>query len=73
MVPAIRFVIDNHIETRMPVVMDGDYILPEMIKPYADRVQSIFLFDDHEQIIAGFEDPAKTALEPENIGIVVEL
>jgi 2-phosphoglycerate kinase len=50
--PSIASVIYNHIETGMPVVMDGDYVLPELIAAYSDRVKSVFLIEsDPEQIV----------------------
>ncbi|MCB0710945.1 MAG: hypothetical protein KDD67_01305 [Ignavibacteriae bacterium] len=53
--PAVRSVIDNHIETQMPVVLDGDYILPELIAEYSDRVKSIFLYEEnHHQIVDNY-------------------
>lgn len=53
--PAIASVIDNHIETKMPVVLDGDYILPELIAQYSDRVKAIFLYeDDEDQIVKNY-------------------
>ncbi len=55
MAPAIASVIDNHIETRMRVVLDGDYILPELIAEYPNRVKAIFLYeDDQDQIMRNY-------------------
>ena len=55
MSPAIATVIDNHIETRMPVVLDGDYILPELIAEYSNRVKAVFLYeDDEDHIVKNF-------------------
>src|SRR5438552_5047964 len=31
MAPAVTAVIANHIETQMPVVLEGDYVLPELV------------------------------------------
>jgi len=45
MTPSIAAVIDNHIETGMPVVMEGDYVLPELIARYAHRVNAVFLIE----------------------------
>ncbi len=53
--PAIEAVINNHIETRAPVILDGDYILPEMAARYSERVKAIFLYEeDHSQITSNF-------------------
>ena len=48
MSPAIASVINNHIETRLPVVLDGDYILPELIARFPDRVKAVFLYEDDQ-------------------------
>jgi 2-phosphoglycerate kinase len=44
--PSIASVIENHIETAMPIVLDGDYVLPEVAAAYPDRVKSVFLIED---------------------------
>ncbi len=50
--PAVAAVIRNHIETRMPIVLEGDYILPECIADFPDRVKSVFLIeDDPDQLV----------------------
>ncbi|MEM7017340.1 MAG: hypothetical protein AAF512_08380 [Pseudomonadota bacterium] len=62
MSPMITAVVNNHIETVMPIVLDGDYILPEIIAPPnnkqlldADRVQAVFLYEpDEQQIVKNF-------------------
>ena len=69
MSPAIASVIENHIDTRMPVILDGDYILPEVIAAYSNRVKAIFLYeDDEDQIVKNFllREPSegRSAKEP---------
>ena len=55
MSPAIAAVIKNHIRTKMPVVIEGDYILPEMIAEFSEDVGALFLTDpDVEQYVANF-------------------
>jgi len=52
MAPSIASVIENHIETGMPVVLEGDYVLPELVSRYSHRVKAVFLIEhDPEQII----------------------
>ncbi len=54
--PALRAVIDNHIETNMPIVLDGDYILPELIAEYKKRVKAVFLYEvDVDQLVKNFQ------------------
>jgi 2-phosphoglycerate kinase len=53
LVPAIAAVIRNHIETRMPVILEGDYILPANVLANGPRTRALFLVeDDHAQIVA---------------------
>jgi 2-phosphoglycerate kinase len=58
--PVIRAVVANHIETRTPIVLEGDYLLPElMVQDEAEepttRLRSVFLYEpDETQIIRNF-------------------
>ena len=53
LVPAIAAVIRNHIETRMPVVLEGDYLLPANVLASGPRTRALFLVeDDQAQIVA---------------------
>ena len=56
MQPAIKAVIANHIETKMPIVLEGDYLLPELLADekveFDDRVKAVFLYEDDEQQLA---------------------
>ncbi len=53
--PAIAAVINNHIRTKMPVVIEGDYILPEMIAEFTEEVKTVYLTDpDVDQYVANF-------------------
>ncbi len=53
--PALRAVIDNHIETGMPIVLDGDYILPELAAEYKERLKAVFLYEeDVDQLVHNF-------------------
>jgi 2-phosphoglycerate kinase len=51
--PSIAAVIENHIRTAIPVVLDGDYVLPELVAAYRDRVKSVFLIEDSPEQIVG--------------------
>ncbi len=62
--PAINAVMENHIETHMPIVLEGDYLIPEMLLSTAtipatgqpgaaertkiERAKGIFLFEPDE-------------------------
>jgi 2-phosphoglycerate kinase len=48
MAPAMRAVIKNHLETNMPVVIEGDYFLPDILSGATDRVKGIFLDEPDE-------------------------
>lgn len=49
--PPISAVIRNHIDTAAPVVLDGDYVLPELVAAYPQRVKSVFLMEEDPQQI----------------------
>jgi len=54
--PAIAAVIENHIETRMPIVLEGDYILPGLVARYAQHVSAVFVIEDEiEQIVKNYQ------------------
>ncbi len=54
--PALKAVIANHIEEQTPIVLEGDYILPELLLEGPDdsawnpeRVRAVFLYESDEQ------------------------
>jgi 2-phosphoglycerate kinase len=56
MVPALEAVITNHIESRAPIVLEGDYILPILALPSSStdnttdsQVRSVFLYEESEE------------------------
>jgi 2-phosphoglycerate kinase len=56
MAQALTLVIANHIETRTPVVLDGDFILPSLAMqnahgevPAEGLVRALFLYEDGEE------------------------
>ena len=63
MSPAITSVINNHIETRMPIILEGDYILPEMIVPYTERVKGVFLYEEDATRLRATSSPASQQQE----------
>ena len=62
MLPALEAVIANHIETQTPIILEGDYILPELIaqknhdiSQEEKRVRAVFLYEpDESQILRNF-------------------
>ena len=53
--PALSAVIDNHLESQAPVILEGDYLLPELMAQngfLSDRVRAVFLYEaDEKQIV----------------------
>ena len=50
--PGIRGVIANHLKERTPVVLEGDYLLPELVPADEPRVRAVFLHEPDEARIA---------------------
>jgi len=69
--PAVEAAIANHLETDTPVVIEGDYVLPEMAtrerfqdQPANGRVRALFVVeDDEDQLIRNFggREPGEAA------------
>ncbi|MFI9117013.1 hypothetical protein [Streptomyces venezuelae] len=52
--PAIEAVVANHVGTDTPVVLEGDYVLPGLVRP-GGPVRAVFLHeDDEEQVTANY-------------------
>ncbi|GAA2377061.1 hypothetical protein GCM10010404_36410 [Nonomuraea africana] len=63
LVPAVRAVVANHLETRTPVVIEGDYLLPSLAAEL-DGVRAAVLYEgDEEQIVENYRlrEPAAGA------------
>jgi 2-phosphoglycerate kinase len=55
MMPALRAVIENHIEFRQPFVLEGGFILPALAAEYGEQVRGIFIYEsDESQILANY-------------------
>ncbi len=62
MIPALKAVIANHSEEQTPIVLEGDYVLPELLLKERDgsawnpdRVRAVFLYEpDEQQLIQNF-------------------
>ncbi len=64
MSPALEAVIASHIDSEMPIVLEGDFILPSLASQRTfdefqnnDRVRSVFLIEeDHQQIADNYSN-----------------
>jgi 2-phosphoglycerate kinase len=53
--PGIEAVITDHIESAAPVVMEGDYLLPDFAAGFGDRVRTVVISEpDEDQIVANY-------------------
>ncbi len=50
--PGLRIVIGSHLATHTPVIIEGDGLLPELLKDYRRdaRVRVLFLVDEEERL-----------------------
>ena len=62
--PAVEAVIGNHLETGVPVVVDGDFIAPSLATAGTfaghqndGRVKAVLLTEDEEQVVANYLGP----------------
>lgn len=57
MTPALEAVIEKHLTTKRPLILDGDLIVPSLLTQpgFGSRVRGIFLYeDDEKQLIENF-------------------
>jgi len=55
MPPGIEAVITDHIGSAAPVVMEGDYLLPDVGAGFGDHVRTVVISEpDEEQIVANY-------------------
>ena len=56
LVPALKAIIENHLESDVPVIIEGDFISPEFAGSFADpRVRAIFVHEpDNRQIVQNY-------------------
>lgn len=53
--PALHAIIANHLESQTPVILDGDYILPELLADHPTQVKALFLSEpSEEQIVQNY-------------------
>ncbi len=52
---SIEAVVANHVETDTPIVLEGDYVLPEVLPRAGKRIAAVFLYEpDEMQIVRNF-------------------
>jgi 2-phosphoglycerate kinase len=62
MMPALEAVVENHLESATPLILEGDFIHPALAardafgrEPNAGRVRGVFLYEsDEEQVVQNF-------------------
>lgn len=50
--PGIRAVIADHLECAAPVVLEGDYLLPELVAGFGDSVRAVLLHEPDADVVA---------------------
>lgn len=50
--PAFRAVIADHLDFAAPVVLEGDYLLPELAAEFGDAVRAVVIDEQRERILA---------------------
>jgi len=71
MAPALEAVIANHLESRAPVILDGDFILPALAAqtsfrgyPSDAQVRSVIIDEDNEQQLLKNFGERESAMQP---------
>jgi 2-phosphoglycerate kinase len=55
--PAFRAVIADHVASQAPVIIEGDYLVPELAMGFGDSVRAVVLDEpDEDQIVAAYLD-----------------
>lgn len=55
MTPALQAVIDNHLESQQPIILEGDFIHPALAAPYKEQVRAVFIYEpDESQIMTNY-------------------
>ena len=49
--PGVRAVIDDHLESAAPVILQGDYLSPALVHSDDDRVRAVFIHEADESAI----------------------
>lgn len=56
MIPGIKAIVENHIEADIPVIIEGDFIHPDIMAFFKDhRVKKVYIYEpDREQILQNY-------------------
>jgi len=56
LIPGLTAVIKDHMDEKIPMVLEGDFILPELIKAFdSPRIKSVFIYEpSREQILQNY-------------------
>jgi len=56
MIPGLKAIVDNHIESDVPVIIEGDFIHPEFAVSFENpKVKSLYIYEpDKKQILQNF-------------------
>lgn len=55
--PAVRAVVDAHLDHGPPVIMEGDYLLPGLAEELPEGVQAVFVHEPQEKrLVANFAE-----------------
>ncbi len=56
MISGLKAIVDNHIEADVPVIIEGDFIHPELITSFKDKkVKKVYIYEsDKEQILKNY-------------------
>lgn len=64
--PAIRAVVQNHLESNVPVIIEGDFLSPELVASFQDpRVAALYVQEsDRNQLLQNYQ--AREGGEPQH-------
>ena len=64
--PAIRAVVENHLESDVPVIIEGDFVSPELVASFQDpRVAALYIQEsDRNQLLQNYQ--AREGGEPQH-------
>lgn len=56
MMPALKAIVENHLESGVPLIIEGDFIHPEFVATFSNpKVKSLFIYEpDQKQIIDNY-------------------
>lgn len=57
LIPGLTAIVNNHIEANIPVIIEGDFIHPDLMKSFiSPKVQSLFIYEsDKNQVLKNYQ------------------